>query len=94
MYADQLMNAGFNYWGTEAMMSGVTGRLLEAHIFIGVVYYQRLRHMVADKYQVRTTSVIFTIQNGLGPLPKSHPNILNVHVSSKPKFQKHSRKWF
>ncbi|VDD80201.1 unnamed protein product [Mesocestoides corti] len=52
-YADQLTNAGFNYWGTEAMMSGVTGRLLEAHIFIGVVYYQRLRHMVADKYQVR-----------------------------------------
>ncbi|EUB58436.1 DNA-directed RNA polymerase I subunit RPA2 [Echinococcus granulosus] len=52
-YADQLKNAGFNYWGTEAMMSGVTGRLLEAHIFIGVVYYQRLRHMVADKYQVR-----------------------------------------
>ncbi|VDM31556.1 unnamed protein product [Hydatigera taeniaeformis] len=53
-YADQLKNAGFNYWGTEAMMSGVTGSLLEAHIFIGVVYYQRLRHMVADKYQVRS----------------------------------------
>ncbi|TPP58563.1 DNA-directed RNA polymerase subunit beta [Fasciola gigantica] len=26
---------------------------MEAHIYIGVVYYQRLRHMVADKYQVR-----------------------------------------
>lgn len=51
-YAEMLNNAGFNYWGTEAMMSGVTGRLLESHIFIGVVYYQRLRHMVADKYQV------------------------------------------
>ena len=33
-------------------MSGVTGCVLEAHIFVGVVYYQRLRHMVADKYQV------------------------------------------
>nr|VZI42136.1 unnamed protein product [Spirometra erinaceieuropaei] len=52
-YAEQLTNAGFNYWGTEMMMSGLTGKKLEAHIFIGVVYYQRLRHMVADKYQVR-----------------------------------------
>lgn len=51
-YAKKLTDAGFNYWGTDAMMSGVTGRQLEAHIFIGVVYYQRLRHMVADKYQV------------------------------------------
>lgn len=34
------------------MYSGVDGRELEANIFFGVVYYQRLRHMVADKYQV------------------------------------------
>lgn len=34
------------------MISGITGQPLEAHIFMGVVYYQRLRHMVADKYQV------------------------------------------
>ncbi|VEL12885.1 unnamed protein product [Protopolystoma xenopodis] len=53
-YAQSLSKAGFNYWGTEAMISGSTGRQLEAHIFIGIVYYQRLRHMVADKYQVRS----------------------------------------
>lgn len=37
---------------------GVDGREMEADIFFGVVYYQRLRHMVADKYQVRTTGPI------------------------------------
>ncbi|KAF7253057.1 hypothetical protein EG68_10069 [Paragonimus skrjabini miyazakii] len=53
-YCRQLADCGFNYWGTEMMMSGCDGRQLEAHIYIGVVYYQRLRHMVADKYQVRS----------------------------------------
>ena len=44
--------AGYNFYGTERMYSGVDGREFEADIFFGVVYYQRLRHMVADKYQV------------------------------------------
>ncbi len=36
------------------MYSGQTGEEFEAQIFIGLVYYQRLRHMVSDKYQVTT----------------------------------------
>lgn len=47
-----LRKAGFSYYGTEKMYSGVSGLELEAEIFIGVVYYQRLRHMVSDKFQV------------------------------------------
>ena len=35
------------------MVSGVTGEEFAAEIFIGPVYYQRLRHMVSDKFQVR-----------------------------------------
>lgn len=35
------------------MYSGTTGLQLEVDIFIGVVYYQRLRHLVSDKFQVR-----------------------------------------
>ena len=36
----------------EAMISGVTGEEFAAEIFIGPVFYQRLRHMVSDKFQV------------------------------------------
>ena len=36
----------------EIMVSGVTGEEFAAEIFIGPVYYQRLRHMVSDKFQV------------------------------------------
>ena len=34
---------------------------LQTHIFLGVVYYQRLRHMVSDKSQVRATGKINAI---------------------------------
>lgn len=51
----QQMNAhGFNYHGTEVMYSGVLGTEFVCEIYLGVVYYQRLRHMVSDKYQVRS----------------------------------------
>jgi DNA-directed RNA polymerase I subunit RPA2 len=54
-FGHQLKKAGYNYYGNEPMYSGITGTELAADIYIGCVYYQRLRHMVNDKYQVRTT---------------------------------------
>ena len=36
------------------MYSGLYGTEMEVQIFVGIVYYQRLRHMVSDKDQVRT----------------------------------------
>ena len=36
----------------ESLISGVTGEDFLADIYIGPVYYQRLRHMVSDKFQV------------------------------------------
>ena len=53
-FGEVLQKAGYNYYGNETLYSGVSGEELEAEIFIGVVYYQRLRHMVSDKFQVRT----------------------------------------
>jgi len=52
-FGNLLTQSGYNYYGTERMYSGTDGREFEVDIFFGVVYYQRLRHMVADKYQVK-----------------------------------------
>ncbi|XP_050232672.1 DNA-directed RNA polymerase I subunit 2 [Mercurialis annua] len=53
-----LRSHGFNYHGVEVLYSGVYGTELTCEIFIGPVYYQRLRHMVSDKFQVRSTGTI------------------------------------
>ena len=54
---DNLMEAlkklGFKSSGRELMYDGVTGKMFEAEIFIGVVYYQKLHHMVLDKIHAR-----------------------------------------
>jgi DNA-directed RNA polymerase I subunit RPA2 len=57
-FGEQLAAAGYNYHGNEPMYSGATGEELRADIYIGCVYYQRLRHMVNDKFQVRSTGPI------------------------------------
>jgi DNA-directed RNA polymerase I subunit RPA2 len=57
-FGHQLKRAGYNYYGNEPMYSGITGQELGADIYVGVVYYQRLRHMVNDKFQVRTTGPV------------------------------------
>ncbi|OAY72747.1 DNA-directed RNA polymerase I subunit 2 [Ananas comosus] len=53
-----LASHGFNYHGVEVLYSGVFGTELTCEIFIGPVYYQRLRHMVSDKFQVRSTGTV------------------------------------
>ncbi|THH11930.1 hypothetical protein EW145_g331 [Phellinidium pouzarii] len=57
-FGEQLLAAGYNYYGNEPMYSGITGEEFAADIYIGIVFYQRLRHMVLDKFQVRTTGPV------------------------------------
>lgn len=57
-FGEQLKASGYNYHGNEPMYSGVTGEELRADIYLGVVFYQRLRHMVNDKFQVRSTGEV------------------------------------
>ncbi|KAF0756771.1 hypothetical protein DYB26_007316, partial [Aphanomyces astaci] len=57
-FGKYLKKAGYNYMGSEPLYSGLTGTVMHADIYMGmsgVVYYQRLRHMVSDKSQVRAT---------------------------------------
>lgn len=40
-------------FGYETMFNGMTGEKFEAKIYIGVTYYQRLKHFVSDKEHAR-----------------------------------------
>ncbi|KAG4074666.1 hypothetical protein HA402_004537 [Bradysia odoriphaga] len=50
---DELFKHGFNYMGKDIFYSGITGEPLEAYIYSGPVYYQKLKHMVQDKMHAR-----------------------------------------
>lgn len=56
IYKSILFLAGYNFRGNERMYSGTTGSEIEADIFCGIIHYQRLRHMVSDKWQVSNFS--------------------------------------
>lgn len=50
---EALSKLGFLNSGREVLYNGMTGERFEAEIFIGIVYYQKLHHMVADKMHAR-----------------------------------------
>jgi DNA-directed RNA polymerase II subunit RPB2 len=50
---NELQKLGYESHGNEIMYNGLTGEQMETSIFIGPVFYQRLKHMVADKQHSR-----------------------------------------
>jgi DNA-directed RNA polymerase subunit B' len=49
-----LKENGYKSTGREVMYNGMTGEKIEAEVFIGVAYYQKLHHMVAGKIHARS----------------------------------------
>ena len=54
----ELKELGFQDNGTEIMYDGMTGKKLKTRIFIGSLYYLKLRHMVANKIHSRASGRI------------------------------------
>jgi DNA-directed RNA polymerase II subunit RPB2 len=49
-----LQSHNYEKHGNEILMNGMTGEQLETDVFIGPVFYQRLKHMVKDKQHSRS----------------------------------------
>jgi DNA-directed RNA polymerase beta subunit len=54
----ELLSYGFRENGTETLFNGITGEKLKARIYIGNMYYLKLKHMVANKIHSRARGPI------------------------------------
>lgn len=51
--SEYLIRNGLNYVGKDVLYSGTNGMPLDAYIFSGPIFYQKLKHMVLDKMHAR-----------------------------------------
>ncbi|MEM3113360.1 MAG: DNA-directed RNA polymerase subunit B'' [Candidatus Pacearchaeota archaeon] len=54
----QLKELGFRYDGKETMYHGITGKKMGARIYIGNMYYLKLKHMVSNKMHARASGKV------------------------------------
>lgn len=73
-----LQKNSYNYYGTERVFSGVDGREMSADIFMGIVHYQRLRHLVSDKWQCRSTGPIDNVTHQ--PVKGKFKSTMNIDI--------------
>jgi len=56
-----MVDLGMHPYGNEIMYNGQTGEMMEAEIFMGPTFYQRLKHMVSDKLHSRARGPIVSL---------------------------------
>ena len=55
-YAEKILEEnGYEKYGLETMYSGINGEPIECKIFVGPLYYLRLKHLSSDKISGRST---------------------------------------
>lgn len=54
----QLKEMGFRYDGKETMYNGITGKKMDAKIYIGNIYYLKLKYMVKNKMHGRASGKV------------------------------------
>lgn len=59
---DELETHGYEKHGNEILYNGLTGDQIDCKIFIGPIFYERLKHMTQDKINYRQLDIA-TIQN-------------------------------
>ncbi|VVB83878.1 DNA-directed RNA polymerase subunit B' [uncultured archaeon] len=55
---EHLKNLGFRYDGKETMYNGITGKRMDVKIFVGNLYYLKLKYMVGNKMHGRASGKV------------------------------------
>ncbi len=55
---DNMKKMGFRYNGKETLYNGITGQKMPVKIFVGNMYYLKLKYMVSNKLHARATGKI------------------------------------
>ncbi|CAG7719730.1 unnamed protein product [Allacma fusca] len=61
-FSEFLSNKGYHKHGEEVLYDGATGIKLNATVFMGVNFYQRLKHMVDDKLNIRNRGAVTQLE--------------------------------
>lgn len=56
-----MLDLGMHSYGNEMLYNGQTGEMMQAEIFMGPTFYQRLKHMVIDKKHSRARGPIVSL---------------------------------
>jgi DNA-directed RNA polymerase II subunit RPB2 len=58
---DQLESVGYERNGRETLYDPYTGKKIDAQVFMGPTYYQRLKHLVSDKMHARSKGQVTSL---------------------------------